>query len=135
MESSWICMLYIGKINRRLFETITLDLRTDEVVLSDTQIKHVKSHHPGSFEAYVGYLTEIIQAPDYILEANKSNTALILKAFHINGKYFKLVLRLQTSNDPSHYKNSIITFMKIDDKEWSRLLRNKKILYNSNENR
>jgi len=128
-------MLYIGKINRRLFETITLDLRTDEVVLSDTQIKHVKSHHPGNFEAYVGYLTEIIQAPDYILEANKSNTALILKAFHINGKYFKLVLRLQTSNDPSHYKNSIITFMKIDDKEWSRLLRNKKILYNSNENR
>ena len=128
-------MLYIGKINRRLFETITLDLRTDEVVLSDTQIKHVKSHHLGNFEAYVGYLTEIIQAPDYILEANKSNTALILKAFHINGKYFKLVLRLQTSNDPSHYKNSIITFMKIDDKEWSRLLRNKKILYNSNENR
>jgi len=128
-------MLYIGKINRRLFETITLDLRTDEVVLSDTQIKHVKSHHPGNFEAYVRYLTEIIQAPDYILEANKSNTALILKAFHINGKYFKLVLRLQTSNDPSHYKNSIITFMKIDDKEWSRLLPNKKILYNSNENR
>lgn len=42
---------------------------------------------------------------------------------------FKLVLRLATSGDNPEYKNSIITFMKIDDKEWNRLLRNKKVLY------
>lgn len=40
-----------------------------------------------------------------------------------------MVLRLITSKDNLDYKNSIITFMKIDDKEWNRLLRNKKILY------
>ena len=40
-----------------------------------------------------------------------------------------MVLRLITSKDNLDYKNSIITFMKIDEKEWNRLLRNKKILY------
>lgn len=40
-----------------------------------------------------------------------------------------MVLRLITSKDNLDYKNSISTFMKIDDKEWNRLLRNKKILY------
>lgn len=32
------------------------------------------------------------------------------------------------SNNPN-FKNSIITFMKINEKEWSRLIRNKRILY------
>ena len=42
---------------------------------------------------------------------------------------FKTVLRLVTSADNTEYKNSVITFMKIDEKEWNRLLRNKRILY------
>jgi hypothetical protein len=40
-------------------------------------------------------------------------------------------VRLATSNDTPSYKNSIITFMKIDDREWNRILKNKKILYKS----
>ena len=42
---------------------------------------------------------------------------------------FKTVLRLVTSTDNTEYKNSVITFMKMDEKEWNRLLRNKRILY------
>lgn len=45
---------------------------------------------------------------------------------------FKLVLRLATSRDNPEYKISIITFMKIDDKEWNRLLRNKKYFTKKN---
>ncbi|MGN0462864.1 MAG: hypothetical protein ACI4HZ_10540, partial [Ruminococcus sp.] len=66
-----------------------------------------------------------------IVEANKPNTALILKEIVTDQKKFKTVLRLITSTDNPKYKNSIITFMKIDDKEWERILRNKKILYKS----
>ena len=67
--------------------------------------------------------------PDYIIESHKINTALILKEFNDDGLQFKTVLRLLTSNDSQEFKNSIITFMKIDEKEWRRLIRNKKILY------
>ena len=69
--------------------------------------------------------------PDFIIEANKPSTALILKEIEINNEKFKTILRLATSKDDPKYKNSIITFMKIDEKEWNRIINNKKVLYKS----
>jgi len=48
---------------------------------------------------------------------------------HDGEEQFKTIVRLTTSADNPEFKNSIITFMKINDKEWNRLLRNKQILY------
>ena len=70
-----------------------------------------------------------MENPDFIIEANKPNTALILKEIQHGNEKFKTVLRLITTTDNPMFKNSIITFMKIDQKEWDRLLRNKNILY------
>ena len=67
------------------------------------------------------YVNEILESPDYILEANKPNTAFILKHICDNGKNYQLILRLKTSQDPIGYKNSVITFLKVDDKRWSEL--------------
>ena len=65
----------------------------------------------------------------YIVEANRPNTALILKEIKIEERVFKLILRLKTSTDPAKFKNSIITFLRTDTREWNRIVRNKKILY------
>lgn len=99
-------MYLVGKIDIEIYNCITKDITTDEVIITDKQ-------------------------PDYIIEANKPFTALILKEIQIDNKKFKTVVRLATSNDTPSYKNSIITFMKIDDREWNRILKNKKILYKS----
>ena len=59
---------------------------------------------------------------------------------HIVGKIDKEIYRcitddivtedvIITTEDNIEYKNSIITFMKIDNREWQRLIRNKKVLY------
>ena len=74
----------------RIFRCISEDICTDEVIITDNQVKHIKERHPSVYEAFNLCLEEMINFPDY--------------------------------------KNSIITFMKIDDKEWKRLLRNKKVL-------
>ena len=72
----------------------------------------------------------MVERPDFIVETQKPNTALLLKELaELDGKKFKTILRLMTSREKSDYKNSIITFMKIDEKEWNRLIRNKKIIY------
>ena len=66
---------------------------------------------------YFKYEEIIISKPDYILEANKPrNTAFILKHIEDADKSFKMILRLQTSNDIKNYKNSIITFLKVEEK-------------------
>lgn len=119
----------IGKIDRKIYKCITEDIVTDEVVITDNQIQHIKDRHPKDYERFSQYFGEIVAYPDYIIETKKPNTALILKEIQVEQEIFKTVLRLATSRDNPEYKNSIITFMKIDDKEWNRLLKNKKILY------
>lgn len=119
----------IGKIDRKIYKCITEDIVTDEVVITDNQIQHIKDRHPNDYERFSQCFEEIITNPDYIIETKKPNTALILKEIQVEQEIFKTVLRLATSKDNPEYKNSIITFMKIDDKEWNRLLKNKKILY------
>ena len=122
-------MPYIGKLDRKLYSCVTADIVTDDVIITERQIQHIIERHPPDYEAFSASLQAIIEAPDYILEANKPHTAVILKELCFNGKVVKTILRLATSTDDPTYKNSIITFMKIDKKDWDRLLRNKRILY------
>lgn len=120
----------VGRINRDIYKCITKDIVTDEVIITDERIQHIKERHPNDYEKYYEYLRNIVEDPDFIVEANKPNTALVLKEIkESEEKRFKTVLRLTTSTDNPDFKNSIITFMKINEKEWSRLIRNKQILY------
>ena len=122
---------YIGKLNKNIYSCVTNDITTDEVIITDAQVTHIKERHPNDYERYFCYAKEIIEKPDYILEANKPNTAFILKHISENGKNYQLILRLKTSADPITYKNSVITFLKISDRKIGKYLRNKKILYKS----
>ena len=122
-------MYYISKLNPQIYRCITHDIVITDVIITEEQIRHIKERHLDDFDNYSIYFREIISDPDYIIEANKENTAVILKKIVDEDKKIQLVLRVCTSQDPKEYKNSIITFMKIDDKRWKRYLRTKKILY------
>lgn len=122
-------MHLIGKINKDIYKCITADIATDEVIITDNQIRHIKERHPNDYERFSKFFCEIVENPDYILAANKPNTAFILKSIKEEETNFQLILKLKTSDEPENYKNSIITFLKIDQKKWEKYLRNKKILY------
>ena len=122
-------MFEIGKINVEIFKCITPDITTDEVIITSVQIEHIKESHPNDFERFFRYAKTIVEEPDYILEANKPNSAVLLKSIEGSGKRYKLILRLKTSQDPVEYKNSVITFQKVEEKRYERYLRTKKVLY------
>lgn len=71
----------------------------------------------------------MIAEPDYIVQANKANTAVILKEIKENGEKFKLILRIKMQYDPADYRNSLLSFWRIGDTTWRKTLKNKKILY------
>lgn len=121
----------IGKIDKNIYKCVTEDIVTDEVIITDERIAHILERHPNDYERYYKYIKEIIEHPQYIIETNKPYTALILNKFVEGEEIFKTVMRLTTSHDNPEFKNSIITFMKINDKEWKRILKNKRILYKS----
>ena len=122
-------MLFIGKIDMNIYRCVSENITEDDVIITEERISHIKERHPYDFEKYCDYLRKIVEEPDYIIQSNKSNTALILKAFDEEDNSFKTILRLKTSSDDPKFKYSIITFMRINKKEWNRLLRNKSILY------
>lgn len=119
----------VGKISIEKYKCVSADITTDEVVITGKQIQHIAERHPNDYERFSMYFSQIVAEPDYILEANKPYTAVILKEIEDHGEVFKTVLRLAVSSDEPNRKNSIITFMRIDRKDFERLLRNKAILY------
>lgn len=120
---------HVGKISKEIYECITADIVTDEVVITDERIKHIKERHPNDYERFYSYIPEIISNPDYIIAANKPNTATMLKRITDNGEKFQLVLRIITPADNKGFKNSVITFLNINERTWNKYLRNKEILY------
>ena len=72
-------MVYdIGKIDLSIYKVVTKNIQTDEVIITDERMKHIQEHHPGDFEKYRKYFSEILQHPDYILQTKK-HTAEVLK--------------------------------------------------------
>ena len=122
-------MHIVGKIDKKIYSCITDDIVADEVIITDERITHIQERHPNDYERYYGYLQEIVEHPQYIIETNRPFTALVLSEFADGKEQFKTVVRLMTSHDNPGFKNSIITFMKINDREWKRMLKNKRILY------
>lgn len=120
---------YIGKIDKEKYRLITEDITTDEVILTDKQVEHIKTRHPNDYEQYFKYIKEIVENPDYIIRDTKPNTGFLLKEFNKDNKSFQLILRLHTSNDNKEYKNSIITFLKVGEKKYKQYLRNKEIVW------
>lgn len=121
----------VGKINRNIYSVVSPHIQTDEVIITDERIAHIQKRHPNAFEQYAKYIQKIIEEPDYILEANKPNTAFVLKEFTENDKRFQLILRLAVEGEQPGYKNSIITFLNVEEKRYRRYLRTKNILYKS----
>ena len=122
-------MQYIGKIDRAKFKLISKNITTREVVLTERQIEHIKERHPNDFELYFKYIKEIIKDPDYIIRDAKPNTGFLLKEFIEENKHFQLIIRLHTTEDNNDYKNSIITFLKVNKKKYNQYLRNKEIVW------
>ncbi|MDR0884131.1 MAG: hypothetical protein LBN05_05975 [Oscillospiraceae bacterium] len=124
-------MKLVGKIDREKFKAVSKHITTDEVVITDERIAHIEQRHPGAYERFSPYIQEVLESPDYVLEASRPKTAVLLKDIVVDGQKIKLILRLVAHNDPDGYKNSVLSLWKIDEKEWQRLLRSKKVLYKS----
>lgn len=122
-------MQVVGHIDIEKYCCITDDITTDEVIITDERIQHIKERHPGDYEQYIGYLSEILADPDYILEASKPNIGVILKGIEAAGEKFKVILRVKIESDPADYRNSILSFWHIGDTTWNKNIKNKKILY------
>ncbi|MDO4920833.1 MAG: PBECR2 nuclease fold domain-containing protein [Phascolarctobacterium sp.] len=122
-------MYFVGRIDREIYKCIAEDIVTDEVVITDNQIQHIRERHLDAYEQAVKLLYAAIADPDYIIRDKHPNSGLIIKRIKTETSYIQLVLRICTESDAPNYKNSIISCWKISENRLNNYLRNKEILY------
>ena len=118
----------IGRINKSIFEKEFGKLATDEVVLTEERIQHIKDRHIDDYNLFAKYNKEILENPDIILKDSKNeNTVFMIK--HIEDTNMNIVLKLVVFDDAKHPKNSIMTAYRIRDRNVRKLEKNNKTLY------
>lgn len=121
-------MRYIGNIDKDIFEKEFGTLITDEVVLTEERIQHIKDGHSEDYDLFEKYNKKILESPDIVLKDLKNhNTVFMIK--HIDETNMNVVLKLAVFKDEKHPKNSIMTAYRIRDKNVKKLEKKYKTIY------
>lgn len=121
---------FVGRINKEIYTCITEDIVTDEVVITEKQVQHIKERHSEAYDKIISSFDEVLQNPDFIIRDDKhANTGLVIKQLKIETGNLQMVLRIATKDDEPTYKNSIISCWEISQKRLENYLKNKEILY------
>ena len=124
-------MRLIANIDKEIYSCITKDIRSDKVILTNTQKDHIiERRGQDFFDRFSPYFSQIAEDPDYIFRDKKhDNTAIACKTLEDNGKNVHLVIRLAVEGDDAGRENSIITALIESDKRYQQRLRNNSPLY------
>ena len=117
----------VGRLNITLFNKIGMHLITDEVIFTYERLNHVEAKRIQLFNEVKKFLPDILYDPDYIYKDwnNRDNTLVLIK--FLNKRFnLNVVLKIAIQNDEKHTKNSIITMIKIGNKTFNKIKRNKK---------
>ena len=118
----------LGKINTHLLEQEFGSLKTDEIIVTNERITHIKERHPEDYELFKKYGSDTVENPDEIIKdcKNKNTVFMIMKLENTN---LNVVSKLSLTSDTKNLKNSVMTFYRIRSKNLSKLERKNKLLY------
>ena len=118
----------IGCLDMSIYKCISEEYVTEEVIVTEKQLTHIKEQHPEAYNNTIHYIKDVLERPDYIIQDKRPHTGLVIKRIVSKEKNLLLVLRICTSCD-NEYSNSIITGWEISEARLENYLRNKSILY------
>lgn len=119
----------LGKLNLEIYSCITTDFITDEVIITEEQLSHIREKHPEAYQDTLLYVKDVLDDPDYIFKDKKENYGIVVKKIINEEEHSLLVIKIITSKDNKDYKNSVITGWKITEKRLNNYIRNKNIIY------
>jgi len=118
--------IIVGKLNSKILSKININLITDEVVFTYERIGHVEEKRVQLYNEVINMLPNIIYNPDYIYKDwnNRENTLVFISSLNDEEK-IDIVIKIAIENDDKHTKNSIITMIKIGEKTFRKIHKNK----------
>ena len=86
----------VGILNAQIIEYFNLS--TNFVYIGEQNKEHLKNKHYEDYSKYYGYISEIINSPDYFGKNPLDNSIELVKEFKVDGtKYVKVALRISNS--------------------------------------
>ena len=118
----------IARINIEWYREKFGDIQTDEVIITNERIEHIKGHHPEDYFLFEEYGRKCIIDPDWIVsdEKNAGTVFLIKRLLDTN---LNVVLRLVLENEDNKLKNSVMTFWRIRERNVKKLIQKNELLY------
>ena len=124
-------MQTIGKLDKQKYSSVSTEIRSDKIILTDHQKEHIINRRGQVFfDRYYPFFQEIAEDPDYIFKDRAhEHTASASKTISLDGKNINLVIRLAVVGDDTGLENSIITAIAENEKRYQQRLRNNLVLY------
>ncbi len=121
-------IIKLGNINTQPLEKEFGKLHTDEIVITDERIKHIKLRHPLDYSLFEEYGVQTVSNPDIIIKDCK-NEGTVFMVKRLKDTNLNVVIRLVLEQDDKNLKNSVMTFYRIRHKNLIKLEKKNKTLY------
>lgn len=118
----------LGRIDIKILESEYGEIKTDEIVVTNERLDHIKERHPEDFELFNTYGKESVEHPDMLIKDEKhEGTVFMIKK--LPDTNLNVVVRVVLETDEEGLKNSVMTFYRIRERNLRKLTEKNKLLY------
>ena len=121
-------MTVLGNLDPTPLTAFFGQLQTTEVIVTDERIAHIKERHPEDLLLFEQYGREAVLFPDLIIRDGKLiGTVFAVKK--LPDTNLNVVVRLVLETDEAGFKNSVMTFYRLRERNLKKLLEKNQLLY------
>ena len=121
-------MTFLGNLDPTPLIPVFGSLQTTEVVVTNERIAHIKERHPEDYLLFEQYGRISVLSPDILIQDIK-NTGTVFAVKRLPETNLNVVLRLVLDTDHPDFKNSVMTFYRLRDKNLKKLMERNPVLY------
>lgn len=121
-------IIRLGKINTVILKSEFGTIQTDEIIITNERIEHIKTRHPEDYDLFTQYGIISVSNPDFIIKDTK-NKGTIFMVKKLPDTNLNVVVRVVLESDDMNLKNSVMTFYRIRKKNLQKLIAKNTLLY------
>lgn len=118
----------LGRIDLKILTKELGKIQTDEIVVTNERLSHIKVRHPEDYELFEQFGAESVASPDLIIKDTK-NEGTIFMIKKLPDTNLNVVVRVVLETDDNKRKNSVMTFYRIRERNLKKLIEKNGLLY------
>ena len=115
-------ILSLGKIDLSLLKDEFGKIQTDEIIITEERINHIRMRHPEDYSLFNIYGAICVKDPDYIIKDGKHDGTIFMVK-KLEDTNLNVVVRIALETDDKGIMNSVMTFYRIRERNLIKLIR------------